>query len=209
MPKGRPHVFLSARGDLLPRWREAFPDAIGARIGDKAAKGVKPAAAWVRLGEEPLAVTLEKVHRQVGTTVPCIVLADHPDDEEALAAFAAAARGYCNTHAVPLLLRRIADVVAQGGLWIGESLMQRLLRATAQLPVPPAVPGVRPWDDGLTARERQVALAVAAGAANKEIARQLDITERTVKAHVSALLEKLGVRDRLQLALVVNGQRPR
>jgi two-component system nitrate/nitrite response regulator NarL len=209
MAKGGPHVFLSARGDLLPRWREAFPSAIGMRIGDKAAKGEAPAAAWVRLADEPVAATLEKVRRQVGATVPCIVLADQPGDEEALAAFAAAARGYCNTHAAPLLLRRIADVVAQGGLWIGESLMQRLLRATSHLPVPPASPATLPWDSGLTARERQVALAVAAGAANKEIAREFDITERTVKAHVSALLEKLGVRDRLQLALVVNGQRSR
>jgi DNA-binding NarL/FixJ family response regulator len=209
MAKGAPHVFLSERGDLLPRWREAFPAAIGRRIGDAAGMDVVPDAVWVRLADEPVAATLERVRRQVGTAVPCIVLADHPNDEEALAAFAAAARGYCNTHAVPLLLRRIADVVAQGGLWIGESLMQRLLRATAHLPAPAAAPAVRPWDEGLTARERQVALAVAAGAANKEIARQFDITERTVKAHVSALLEKIGVRDRLQLALVVNGQRPR
>jgi two-component system nitrate/nitrite response regulator NarL len=209
MAKGRPHVFLSARGDVLPRWREAFPSAIGMRVGGKAQKGVAPVAAWARLGDEPVAATLEKVRRQLGATVPCIVLADQPNDEEALAAFAAAARGYCNTHAAPELLSRIADVVAQGGLWIGEALMQRLLRATSHLPVPPASPATLSWDSGLTARERQVALAVAAGAANKEIAREFDITERTVKAHVSALLEKFGVRDRLQLALVVNGQRSR
>jgi two-component system, NarL family, nitrate/nitrite response regulator NarL len=209
MAKGRPHVFLSARGDLLPRWLEAFPAAIGARIGERAETDVVPSAAWVRLADEPVAATMEKVRRQVGAAVPCIVLADHPNDEEALVAFAAAARGYCNTHAAPELLSRIADVVAQGGLWIGESLMQRLLRATSHLPSPPLSPANLPWDSGLTARERQVALAVAAGAANKEIARQFDITERTVKAHVSALLGKLGVRDRLQLALVVNGQRSR
>ena len=69
MAKGGPHVFLSARGDLLPRWREAFPSAIGMRIGDKAAKGVAPAAAWVRLGDEPMAATLDKVRRQIGATV--------------------------------------------------------------------------------------------------------------------------------------------
>jgi DNA-binding NarL/FixJ family response regulator len=209
MAKARPHVFLSAQGDLLPRWREAFPDAIGIRFGETPAKHLTPAAVWLRLGDEPVASALQQAHRLLGATVPCIVLADRPDDDEALAAFAAAARGYCNTHAAPLLLRRIAEVVAQGGLWIGESLMQRLLRATAHLPPPPTPPATRAWDEGLTARERQVALAVAGGAANKEIARELAITERTVKAHVGALLEKLGVRDRLQLALVVNGQRPR
>jgi len=57
----------------------------------------------------------------------------------------------------------------------------------------------------LSAREHQVAQAVARGGTNKEIARAMGITERTVKAHLSAIFEKLGVRDRLQLSLIVNG----
>ncbi len=46
-----------------------------------------------------------------------------------------------------------------------------------------------------------MALAVAEGRSNKEVARQLDITERTVKAHLGAVFRKLGVRDRMQLVL--------
>ena len=53
----------------------------------------------------------------------------------------------------------------------------------------------------LTERERAVAEAVAAGLSNKEVARRLDITERTVKAHLSAAFRKLGVRDRMQLVV--------
>jgi DNA-binding NarL/FixJ family response regulator len=64
------------------------------------------------------------------------------------------------------------------------------------------------WSAGLTEREREVARAVASGASNKEIARRLGITERSVKAHTGAIFEKLGVRDRLQLSLVVHGRRP-
>ena len=52
-----------------------------------------------------------------------------------------------------------------------------------------------------------MARAVAEGASNKEIARGLGITERTIKLHVGAVLEKLGVRDRLQIALIVNNVR--
>ena len=61
------------------------------------------------------------------------------------------------------------------------------------------------WRPRLSLREQEVAQLLARGNSNKEIARQLEITERTVKAHVSAMLEKLGARDRLQLSLIVNG----
>jgi len=61
--------------------------------------------------------------------------------------------------------------------------------------------------DCLSEREVQVARLIANGASNKEIADRLVITERTVKAHLTAIFEKLGVRDRLQLSLRVNGVR--
>jgi DNA-binding NarL/FixJ family response regulator len=103
----------------------------------------------------------------------------------------------------------VADVVLQGGLWIGESLMQRLLQGTARIPMPAPVGAPSDWAALLTEREREVALAVAEGASNKEVARRLSITERTVKAHAGAIFEKLGVRDRLQLSLVVHGRQRR
>jgi DNA-binding NarL/FixJ family response regulator len=53
----------------------------------------------------------------------------------------------------------------------------------------------------LTARERDVLAAIAQGRANREIARQLGLSEKTVKTHVSAILTKLGVQDRTQAAL--------
>jgi DNA-binding NarL/FixJ family response regulator len=57
----------------------------------------------------------------------------------------------------------------------------------------------------LTTREREVALLAANGASNKTIASDCDITERTVKAHLAAIFEKLHLTDRLQLALRVHG----
>jgi DNA-binding NarL/FixJ family response regulator len=93
-------------------------------------------------------------------------------------------------------------VVAEGGLWIGESLMERLLVGIARLPeAAVAPPQKNGWHDKLTERELEVARAIAAGASNKEVARQLGITERTVKAHVGVIFAKLEVPDRLHLAL--------
>jgi DNA-binding NarL/FixJ family response regulator len=67
----------------------------------------------------------------------------------------------------------------------------RLLAAGEAVP-----PGVR-----LTARERQVLAEIAHGRSNREIARALALSEKTVKTHVSAILTKLGVQDRTQAAL--------
>lgn len=197
------HGFISAQGGLLPRWLEAFPqaDAIVSR------GGTPPNLVWVRLQTDaPAAGQIEAVRQLVGDP-PLVVLSDQPSDDEALNCFALGARGYCNTHAVPELLQRVADVVLQGGLWIGESLMQRLLQGTARIPLPAPTGAPPDWAALLTGRELEVALAVAEGASNKEIARNLGITERTIKAHTGAIFEKLGVRDRMQLSLVVHGRR--
>lgn len=198
------HLFLSATGTLLPRWREAFPLAMAAR---PAASFVLPEGTvmvWLRLGGQGTATEqLDAVRTRIGA-LPLVVLSSTPADEEAMACFAAAARGYCNAHATAENLRQVAAVVLQGGLWIGETLMQRLLVATSKVAIAPVPHDVDAGPDPLailTEREQTVAKAVATGASNKEIARQLGITERTIKAHVGAILEKLGVRDRLQLAL--------
>jgi len=79
-------------------------------------------------------------------------------------------------------------------------LMARLLVGVNRLP-PRAVSPSQVLQEKLTEREREVALAVSRGASNKEVARQLGITERTVKAHVSIIFTKLAVQDRLHLAL--------
>ncbi len=202
------HCFISSRGDLLSRWLDAFPQAVAEAADGKVSRGgTPPAVVWLRLSAGvPAAGQVEAVRQRYGN-LPLIVLGDQPSDEEALQCFAVGARGYCNTHAVPELLQRIADVVLQGGLWIGETLMQRLLQGTARMPLPAPSGSPPDWAALLTERERQVASAVAEGASNKEIARQLGITERTVKAHTGAIFEKLGVRDRMQLSLVVHGRR--
>lgn len=196
------HLFLSRVGDLLPRWRQAFPAAACARLGDERSSSSQAVLIWLRLRPgTPAAQQIAAVRQEFGDAA-FVVLSDTPNDDEALAAFSSAARAYCNTHAGAEVLQKVAAVVSQGGVWIGEPLMQRLLAAPQHLPVPTATEE-KDWADILTEREQEVARTIVAGASNKEIARQLGITERTVKAHVGAILDKLQVRDRLQLALLI------
>lgn len=193
--------FITGDGQLRDVWREAFPGARGARLGDLL-QG--EGTVWVLVPPGQKAARLvEPVRRRAGERL-LIILADEPGEEDALGALSAGASGYCNSHAAAEVLQQVAMVVENGGLWVGQRLMQRLLAGTARLVPPPVAEGAG-WAQTLTEREREVAKAVAQGASNKEIARQLDITERTIKAHVGAILEKLGARDRLQLSLIVNG----
>jgi DNA-binding NarL/FixJ family response regulator len=211
------HLFVSPTGASLPRWLDAFPRATFA----SPPLVVKPPPAttliWLRLGEDlPATEQLARLRASVGNS-PVIVLADYPDDTEALALFAAGVRAYCNAHATAANLRQVARSVQAGGLWIGAALMERLLASTRiALSVMPSS-GLAEVEGAtlsakrmatLTSRESEVAMIVAGGASNKEAARHLGITERTVKAHVGAVFEKLQARDRLDLLLIVNGHRP-
>jgi len=193
------HVFISANGALLPRWELAFSGAVASR-SDQLSNHAASDFVWLRLQTGvPITQQIQAI-RDCSGNAAFIVLSDVPNDEEAMTAFSLGVRAYANSHAAAETLKQIANVVGQGGLWIGESLMQRLLIGFDQLPVAPAKTSTEPRFK-LTDRELEVARAIAAGASNKEVARQLQITERTVKAHVSGLFVKLGVADRLQLAL--------
>jgi two-component system, NarL family, nitrate/nitrite response regulator NarL len=202
------HLFISAGGAMLPAWREAFPNARCAAPEQLEQAAASCASlAWLRLDNSANLAGHVAALRTYCTTTPIIVMSDIPDDAEALAALGLQARGYCNSHAAAEVLLKVASVVAQGGLWIGETLMHRLLGVQHKIEVPEAAR--RPeWRNTLTAREIEVAELVATGMRNKEIARQLAITERTVKAHMGAVLDKLGLQDRMQLALLI-GERQR
>ncbi|RYF45139.1 MAG: response regulator transcription factor [Comamonadaceae bacterium] len=134
-----------------------------------------------------------------------VVATGVPDEREGLKALNEGARAYCHLFAVPEMLREVALVVQHGGLWMGSALVARLAAATSGLTTPHAAPQAQQdLQQRLSSRELEVASAVAKGLSNKEIADRLFISERTVKAHLGAAFEKLGVRDRVQLVLRMN-----
>ena len=192
------HVFVS-RSRVPPlRWREAFPSAqVVSQIPTTLSPGI---LLWL--------------HNQLPTDLSpppppgtrIIVLHDKPSDEHGLAALSAGAVGYANAHATPEMLRTIEAVVRNDGLWVGEMLLSRLLRTLAKTPVatnPGEAKLAHPALAKLSEREREIALKVANGESNKEIAREVGVAERTVKAHLTSIFEKLALRDRLQLAILL------
>jgi len=200
------HWIIDKEKRLFPAWHEAMPAAVmlGRDEVSNLPVGV-PGILWCRLRSgEAVEAVLGGMPRGDGRLI--VLLCDEPDETTVMQALAAGAAGCCNTHAAPEVLRQVATVVENGGLWIGQSLLQRLVGSTSRLLEEKASEGRRnDWSTMLSEREAQVARLVAGGASNKEVASQLDITERTVKAHLGAVFEKLELRDRLQLSLRING----
>lgn len=199
------HCFVDRDAQALPSWLEAFPQArVLSRQDARESVSGGSGILWCRCQpQESLAAILGAL--TISPTQIVVVLADEPSDAIIAEACALGASGCCNTHAAPEVLRQVALVVENGGLWIGQSLLQRLVGSTSRVLEARPEAKLDTWSGLLSERESQVAKLVAGGASNKEIADQLSITERTVKAHLSAIFEKLGLRDRLQLSLRING----
>jgi DNA-binding NarL/FixJ family response regulator len=120
-------------------------------------------------------------------TARAIVLSSFIDDEKLLPAVRAGAAGYLLKDVEPQQLVDAIRTVHAGGALLHPKVASRLLEEMAT--------------DPLTPREREVLALIGRGMANKVIARELSLSEKTVKAHVSSILAKLGVTDRTQAAL--------
>ena len=132
-----------------------------------------------------------------------LVLTMHADDESLVAALRAGARGYLVKGADKAELIAAIRAVADGQAVYGAAVARRIAGLFgAPGPVAPAFPD-------LTPREREVLDLLAQGGRNSEIARQLGMTDKTVRNHVSAILMKLQVPDRTAAAIKARDARPR
>lgn len=131
-----------------------------------------------------------------------VVMSPDPQEVQAMEVLDAGARGYCHSFAVASVLWDVQRAVAAGGLWVGAEVISRIMQV-ARGRVANDQAQAKVQLQKLSGREADVANLVLRGLSNKEVARELNISERTVKAHLGAIFEKVGVRDRLQLALVL------
>ena len=147
-------------------------------------------------GLDGLAVLEQLKH----TTARVLVLTSVTDPVAAGRAMREGAAGVLYKDVDPDALVRAIRAVHDGHLLLSPEAAGTLLQPSA---------GPSRGLDALTAREREVLAELAQGRSNREIARALHVSEKTVKAHVSSVLAKLGVQDRTQAALVaVRHERP-
>jgi len=167
---------------------------------------------------EPTAVLLDSdlldkpLERQVGEIVSqagaarVIVLTPVFIEDEEIALLKAGAKGCCRRGVDPDSLQQVLSVTANGGVWVTRSLLPRLVSELRKYVDAHRKPAAAPANDALaelTQREREIVRLIVEGASNKEVASSLNISERTVKGHLSNVFQKLGVADRLKLVLLV------
>ncbi|MGH3091413.1 MAG: response regulator [Gaiellaceae bacterium] len=124
-----------------------------------------------------------------------IVLTSFLDDDKLLPALRAGAAGYLLKNAEPQEVARAVRAAHAGEALLDPVVAARLVETLA-------TDGAEEPLDRLTPREREVLVLVGRGFPNKRIARELDLSEKTVKTHVGHVLAKLGVSDRTQAAVI-------
>jgi DNA-binding NarL/FixJ family response regulator len=153
----------------------------------------------------PAGIEALEVVRQTRPNVRLIVIGPEGDDELVLRAIIAGARAYLGLTADPEVVRKAIEVVTSGSIWAPRRLLSCLLDRLLEVPkASPAAAGPQ-----LTLRERQVLDLLLKAQSTREIASQLGIEQRTVKAYVTRLMRKTGADNRIKLSVSALNGSPR
>ncbi len=145
--------------------------------------------------KDGLAVLEEVNFESIGTRV--IVLTATEDDNDVVRAMRLGARGVVLKQSATDLLLRSIQKVQSGEIWLDNRMTAEVMRAFSKS----SESGPRREKPLLSDREREIVQHVAQGFRNREIGEKLFISEQTVKNHLHNIFDKLGVSDRLELAL--------
>jgi DNA-binding NarL/FixJ family response regulator len=168
--------------------REQYPDVVLMDIRMAQVDGITATAALRRLPSPP----------QV------IVLTTFQADQQVISALKAGASGFLVKDTPPTEIISAVRRVATGDAILSPSVTRTLLTHIGDPAAEDRRRAAAQRLATLTEREREVALAVGTGASNAEVAASLFMSEATVKAHVSRLLSKLDVSNRVQIAILVH-----
>lgn len=144
--------------------------------------------------------TLEII-RHERPDVRLIVIGPAYDDQVVISSIIAGARAHLDLNASPESVRQAIEVVVSGSIWAPRRLLSRLIDRLLSSHDTSLTSGV----PQLTERERQVLELILLARSNREIARQLGIEERTVKAYVGRLMRKAGADNRVKLSMSALG----
>ena len=127
------------------------------------------------------------------------MLTSHNDESAVLNSLKAGANAYCSKEINLQRLVQVVNSVLDGASWFDPSISQVVLKAATSAENNQTA--AKPNNYNLTSRELQILKLITEGCSNTEIAKELNVSVNTTKAHVASILQKLVVDDRLQAAL--------
>jgi len=133
-----------------------------------------------------------------GKPIPVGVCSNLPNIHEMLECVRLGAKAYCNSHMATRHYQQMLQLLSQGQSWFPPQMLDETFKLAQQSVKP--TPAQKPLEM-LTEREKEIALAVADGKSNRQIADLCQITEATVKTHLSNIFKKLELKDRVGLVL--------
>ena len=154
----------------------------------------------IRMPEMDGIEATQSVTANTSITTKVIVLTMFDLDEYVYEAVRAGASGFLLKDTPATELVEAVRIVAKGDALLAPSITRQLMEEFARQPGPSAQPIALPTD--LTVREHEALRLLASGMSNREIAQEMFVGEATAKTHVSSLLTKLGVRDRVQAVVL-------
>src|SRR5262245_307510 len=189
-------VIASAVAALRGQWREGIRRFVTAEVTDHAE------LTRIMTQRKPTTLLLDSHLPQLGgisgvaalrrlqPTTKIVLLASVPDEKEGIAALKMGVRGYCDIGISRALLGKALEAVRDGEIWVGRKLTSHLLEELNSLAQSSTSKTDAIEVNGrlrrLTPRERDIVDLLGIGASNKDIAQRLAVTERTVKAHLTA-----------------------
>jgi DNA-binding NarL/FixJ family response regulator len=149
-------------------------------------------------GEDGLSAT-RRITESPDLPTRVVILTTFERDDYVFEALRSGASGFLLKNAPPEELVHAVRVVAAGDALLAPSVTRRIIEQFAQRPVRPEL---ATHLESLTEREREVLILLAGGKSNAELAASLFVSEGTVKTHVSSVLSKLRLRDRVQAVVL-------
>lgn len=134
----------------------------------------------------------------VGKSIKVGICSDLPNIREMLECVELGAKAYCNSYMASVHFHQMIRLLDNDQSWFPPQMLEQTFKLAHQAANPG---GQRKFSELLTAREKEIALAVADGKSNIEVASQFKITERTVKTHLTNIFKKLELKDRVALVL--------
>lgn len=207
-------IIASAFSDACRHWSDMLQDVCAvclvsdAEALQQVIANLKPSILVLQLSMQGLGRVqgLRRI-QSLSPMTKTLVLVDTPTSTEGIAVLKTGAKGYYANDIGPLLLKKAVIALQNDELWIERKLVSALVAGLISITdVQDADHETKPACrlSSMTPRQREVADAIISGASNKEIATRLNLSERTVKAHLSELFRNFGVFDRLQLGLLLH-----